>query len=86
MNFLRVTMWHMERTTARELHLRTSALLKNVAEGATYVIEFRGKPIAELRPVTERKRGRPLPDREAFIQSLPQSKTDSGRILEEDRT
>jgi antitoxin (DNA-binding transcriptional repressor) of toxin-antitoxin stability system len=76
----------MERASVRELHLHTSALLKNVAEGATYVIELRGTPIAELRPITERKRGRPLPDREEFISSLPMSKTDSGRILEEDRT
>jgi antitoxin (DNA-binding transcriptional repressor) of toxin-antitoxin stability system len=75
----------MERATVRELHLNTSALIKNVAQGATYVIEYRGRPIAELRPVTERRRGRPLPDREEFIRSLPMSKTDSGRILEEDR-
>jgi antitoxin (DNA-binding transcriptional repressor) of toxin-antitoxin stability system len=73
----------MERATVRELHLNTSALIKNVAQGATYVIEYRGRPIAELRPVTERRRGRPLPDREEFIRSLPMSKTDSGRIIEE---
>ena len=76
----------MERATVRDLHLNTSGLIRNVVEGQTYVIEYRGKPVAELRPAAAtRKRGRPLPDREAFIRRLPMSKTDSGRILEEDR-
>ena len=75
----------MERTTVRELHLNTTALIKNVKEGKTYVIESRGTPVAELRPITER-RSRRLPDREAFIRTLPFSKTDSGKILEEDRS
>ncbi|MBV8844734.1 MAG: hypothetical protein JO307_18165 [Bryobacterales bacterium] len=75
----------MERATVRELHLRTSALLKNVAEGATYVIESRGKPIAELRPITERKRGRPLPAHiDDFANSLPPS-NDVDRIISEMR-
>ena len=79
-------MCHMERATVRELHLNTSGLIRNVVEGQSYVIEYRGKPVAELRPMqTPRKRGRPLPDREAFIKKLPLSKTDSGRISEEDR-
>jgi antitoxin (DNA-binding transcriptional repressor) of toxin-antitoxin stability system len=74
----------MERATVRELHLNTSALIKNVAQGATYVIEYRGRPIAELRPVTERRRGRPLPDMEDFIRTLPPS-NDIDRIISEDR-
>jgi antitoxin (DNA-binding transcriptional repressor) of toxin-antitoxin stability system len=76
----------MERTSVRELHLKTSALIKNVAEGQTYVIEYRGKPVAELRPITEPRPRPRLPDREAWIRKLPISKTDSGRILEEDRS
>jgi prevent-host-death family protein len=77
-----VTLLHMERASVRDLHLRTSALLKEVAEGQTYVIENRGVPVAELRPITERK-SKKLPNREAFIRTLPM--TDSTRILEEDR-
>jgi antitoxin (DNA-binding transcriptional repressor) of toxin-antitoxin stability system len=77
------TMCHMEKTSVRELHLRTSALIKNVAQGQTYIIESRGVPVAELRPLTERRKGRKLPNREAFIRTLP--RTDVGRILEEDR-
>ena len=75
----------METASVRDLHLKTSALLKQVASGQTFVIENRGKPVAELRPVTE-QRSRKMPDREALIRKLPLSKTDSGRMLEEDRT
>jgi antitoxin (DNA-binding transcriptional repressor) of toxin-antitoxin stability system len=76
-------MGHMERASVRDLHLKTSELIKNVAEGKTYVIELRGKPVAELLPVT-RRRGQPLPDREAFFRKLPRT-NDIGKILEEDR-
>lgn len=77
----------MERASVRELHLKTSELIKNVAEGQSYIIESRGKPVAELRPLSETPRkGKRLPDREAWIQKLPFSKTDSGKILEEDRS
>jgi antitoxin (DNA-binding transcriptional repressor) of toxin-antitoxin stability system len=79
-------MSHMERASVRDLHLRTSELIKKVGEGQSYVIELRGKPIAELRPITGRRSRKPLPDREKFIRSLPFSNLDTGRILEEDRT
>ena len=79
-------MSHMERASVRDLHLKTSELIKKVAEGQSYVIELRGKPVAELRPAVTRRRGKPLPDREAFIRSLPFSNLDTGRILEEDRS
>ena len=77
----------MERASVRELHLKTSELIKNVASGQTYIIESRGKPVAELRPLSETPRkGKRLPDREAYIRTLPVSKTDMGRIMEEDRS
>ncbi len=79
-------MCYMGRASVRELHLKTSALIKSVVEGQTFIIESRGVPVAELRPLQERRVGRPLPDREAFFRTLPRSKTDSGRILEEDRS
>jgi len=75
----------METVSVRNLHLNTSALLKQVASGQTFAIQNHGVPIAELRPVTER-RSRKMPDREASIRKLPLSKTDSGRVLEEDRS
>jgi antitoxin (DNA-binding transcriptional repressor) of toxin-antitoxin stability system len=43
-------MCHMEKASVRDLHLKTSAMIKNVAQGQSYVIESRGVPVAELRP------------------------------------
>jgi antitoxin (DNA-binding transcriptional repressor) of toxin-antitoxin stability system len=77
-------MGHMERASVRDLHLKTSALIKNVAQGQTYVIESRGVPVAELRPITARRPTNRLPNREAFIRKLPRT-NDIGKILEEDR-
>lgn len=79
-------MCHMERASVRDLHLKTSALIKSVVEGQTFIIESRGVPVAELRPIRARRKSTPLPDREAYIRTLPMSKTDSGRIMEEDRS
>jgi len=76
----------MEKASVRDLHLKTSAMIKNVAQGQSYVIESRGVPVAELRPITEKRISKKLPDREAFIRKLPVSKTDMGRIMEEDRS
>ena len=46
-------MGHMERASVRDLHLKTSALMKNVAAGETYIIESRGVPVAELRALAD---------------------------------
>jgi antitoxin (DNA-binding transcriptional repressor) of toxin-antitoxin stability system len=76
----------MRRANARQLHLNTSDILKQVAGGETYVIERRGIPVAELRPYQPDAEPRPFPNREEFISGLPLVKTDSGRFLEEDRS
>lgn len=76
----------MKRANTRQLHLNTSDILKRVAGGETYVIERRGMPIAELRPYRPDLEVRPLPDREDLIAGLPPVNTDSGRVLEEDRS
>jgi antitoxin (DNA-binding transcriptional repressor) of toxin-antitoxin stability system len=77
----------MKKASVRKLHLKTSSLIKDVVEGQTYVIELRGRPVAELRPITGTpRRSKPLPNRETWIRKLRVSKTDSGRILEEDRS
>lgn len=75
----------MERASIRDLQRKTSALLKNVAQGQTYVIESRGIPVAELRPIPTHRLTNKLPDREALIRTLPRTLTDTGKILEEDR-
>jgi antitoxin (DNA-binding transcriptional repressor) of toxin-antitoxin stability system len=76
----------MKRANTRQLHLNTSDILKQVAGGETYVIERRGVPVAELRPYHADLEVRPLPDREDLIAGLPAVKTDSGRLLEEERS
>jgi antitoxin (DNA-binding transcriptional repressor) of toxin-antitoxin stability system len=75
----------MKRATVRDLHLRTSEIVREVAHGQTVVIEKYGVPVAELRPLEEQPATRRLPNRDAEIAKLPKA-MDSGRILEEDRT
>ena len=42
----------MRKTSVRKLHIHTSALVQEAAEGGVIVIERRGKPVAELRPLS----------------------------------
>jgi len=83
-------MEHVRKTSIRELHINTSALVREAAEGQVILIESRGQPVAELRPVTV-----PLPmpaskKRQIFTSMrriwarMPQA-GDTARILEEDR-
>lgn len=74
----------MKRASIRELHIRTSELVREAAEGAVIVIERRGEPVAELRPMVK-KRSKRLPDLSEVWNRFPAVTTDSGRFLEEDR-
>jgi len=42
----------MRTISVRELHTHTSELVREAAEGGAIVIERRGEPVAELRPLT----------------------------------
>lgn len=83
----------MERASVRDLHIRTSELVKAASEGAVIIIERRGEPVAELRPVsnkgmTEERRklvAEFFARMEPIWKRMPQVDTDSGRFLEEDR-
>jgi prevent-host-death family protein len=81
----------MERASVRDLHIRTSELVRAAAEGSVIIIERRGEPVAELRPIHEhrsdrRKRvARMCAEMASVWQKMPQVDTDSGRFLEEDR-
>lgn len=79
-------MLHMRTLNVRELHLRTSAIIREVAQGGAFVIEKHGLPVAELRPVQGLASTRQLPNREALFAKLPPMKTDAGRVLEQDRS
>ena len=76
----------MKSISARELHVNTNSVMKRVAEGESFVIEKRGLPIAELRPFPAVPARRRFPDREKLLATLPLVRTDSGRILEEERS
>ena len=78
-------MCHMKRTTVRELHLQTSAIVKAVLQGESYIVEKSGVPVAELRPIGQNSSRPKLPNREAILSKMPRV-PDSGRILEEDRS
>jgi prevent-host-death family protein len=75
----------MKRITVSELRLQTSAIVRAVAEGESYIVEKSGVPVAELRPLEQMRPTRRMPNREAIISKMPRV-GDSGRILEEDRS
>jgi len=77
-------MCHMRSSTVRELHLKTSEIVRLVAEGESFIIQKRGVPVAEIRPISDRPSPR-MPDREALITTGPET-MDSGLMLEQDRT
>jgi antitoxin (DNA-binding transcriptional repressor) of toxin-antitoxin stability system len=45
-------MQHVRKTSVRELHIRTSELVREAEAGGIIVIERGGEPVAELRPIT----------------------------------
>jgi prevent-host-death family protein len=80
----------MRKTSVRELHIHTSELVREAAEGGTIVIERRGEPVAELRPITPSAgmsagtKAQIFDDMREIWASMPQV-TDSTKIIEEDR-
>jgi prevent-host-death family protein len=75
----------MRTTSIRELHIRTSELVREAGEGTVIVIERRGEPVAELRPISKKRKTPRLPDLSELWQRFPSVAGDSGRFLEEDR-
>jgi prevent-host-death family protein len=58
----------MKKASIRDLHIRTSELVREASEGAVILIERRGEPVAELRPIAK-KRSKRLPDLSEFCGS-----------------
>lgn len=81
----------MRKTSVRELHIHTSELVREAAEGGTIVIERRGEPVAELRPISAppriaaEKKTRIFASMRRIWARMPQV-SDSTKILEEDRS
>ena len=74
----------MPSSSVRDLHINTSEIVRRVVGGESFIIERRGIPVAEIRPITNKPIPR-MPNREVLIMSGPET-TDSGLILEQDRT
>jgi prevent-host-death family protein len=81
----------MRKTSVRELRIHTSELVREAAKGGIIVIERRGEPVAELRPITApprmpaRKKARIFASMRRIWDRMPQV-GDSSKILEEDRS
>jgi prevent-host-death family protein len=80
----------MRKTSVRELHIHTSELVREAAEGGIIVIERRGEPVAELRPITApsrmpgAKKAQIFDSMREIWARMPQV-GDSTKIIEEDR-
>ena len=68
------TMGHMKKTTVRELHQHTGALVTQAAEGHVITVLKRGVPVAELRPIGASARPKGFIDREDFLRKFPKVK------------
>jgi prevent-host-death family protein len=75
----------MRKASIRDLHIRTSELVRDASEGHVIVIERRGEPVAELRPLSKKKKKIKFPDMTEIWASMPKVVGDSSRFLEEDR-
>ena len=80
----------MRKTSVRELHIHTSEFVREAAEGVVILIERRGEPVAELRPITAPlrmsagKKARIFDSMREIWARMPKV-SDSTKIIEEDR-
>ena len=75
----------MKKASVRDLHIRTSELVRQAAQGDVILIERRGQPVAELRPLAKNKPRPKLPNMSRFWNKFPKVAGDSGAFLEQDR-
>jgi prevent-host-death family protein len=81
----------MRKASIRDLHIHTSDLVRQAADGCVIMIERRGEPVAELRPLTAADKLTPAARRKIWAQmekiwaKMP-SVPDSAAIIEEDRS
>ena len=80
----------MRTTSIRELHIHTSKLVREAAEGGVILIERGGEPVAELRPIaapppmTASNKARIFSSMRRIWSRMPQI-SDSTKILGKDR-
>jgi prevent-host-death family protein len=74
----------MRKASIRDLRIHTSKLVRDAENGEVIVIERRGQPVAEIRPISKKKQP-PLPDMSKFWNDYPQVSGDSTQYISEDR-
>jgi antitoxin (DNA-binding transcriptional repressor) of toxin-antitoxin stability system len=77
----------MKKASIRDLHMRTGALVQEAGDGEVIIIEKRGVPVAELRPLKKLTAGEVFAERErtGFFKKWPKTNTDIDRIISEGR-
>jgi prevent-host-death family protein len=81
----------MRKASIRDLHIRTSELVREAADGCVIVIERRGEAVAELRPLSDARKLTPEAKKRIWAEmekvwaKMPQV-PDSTRLIEEDRS
>jgi prevent-host-death family protein len=81
----------VRKASIRDLHIRTSELVREAADGCVIVIERRGEPVAELRPIGTADKLTPAAKKRIFDRmrriraSMPPMPDNTTRFIEEDR-
>ena len=75
----------MKTASIRDLHLRTGAIVREAAKGRVIVIQNRGVPVAELRPIEPVSPARVFREAETVLSKFPKLKGDSGRFISKSR-
>ncbi len=76
----------MRTASIRDLHIKTSELVRDAANGEVIIIERRGEPVAELHPLKPKAVVRfPFEEMEKFWARMPVFEGDSTDDISEDR-
>jgi antitoxin (DNA-binding transcriptional repressor) of toxin-antitoxin stability system len=75
----------MRKASIQDLLIRTSELVREASEGEIIVIERRGQPVAELRPLTTTRKKPDFGDMSRIWDTFPQIPGDSTDSISEDR-
>jgi antitoxin (DNA-binding transcriptional repressor) of toxin-antitoxin stability system len=74
----------MRHVTIRKLHEETGRIIDAAQAGEVIIVRRRGVPVAEVRAVSQGRKVK-VPNFSRRYAKFPRVKTDSGKILEEDR-
>jgi prevent-host-death family protein len=77
----------MKKVSLRDLHMRTSALVKEVADGEVIIIQKRGVDVAELVPIENLTTAEVFRERErsGYFKKLRRTKSELSRFISEGR-